>query len=120
MSHRSRVRTPQGVAMFDCYVGGPVGTGMFCFGRSAVSVPPGSHPCTVAILAQGTSWAVAVTQSFLYAVLLVCSVVWSGVVCDLAPWSPAGGAGVCSAVRFFVSLCFCVFVFVPSCLYLSC
>ena len=76
---------------------------------------PWSHPCTVAILAQGTCWAVAVTQAFLCAVLVVCSVVWSGVVCDLAPWSPAGGAGLCSGVRFFVSLCRCVFMCVLVC-----
>ena len=87
----------------------------FCFGRSAVSVSPGSHPCTVAILVQGTSWVVAVAQAFLCAVLVICSVVWSGVVCDWVPWSPAGGAGVCSAIRFFVSARICVFMFARVC-----
>ena len=87
----------------------------FCFGRSAMSVPPGSHPCTIAIVAQGASWVVALTTTFLCVVLVICSVVWSGVVCDLAPWSPTGGAGVCSGVRFFVSLCLCVFMCVRVC-----
>ena len=89
----------------------------FCFGRSAMSVPPGSHPCTVAIVAQGASWVVAVTTAVLCAVLVICNVVWSGVVCDLAPRSPTGGAGVCSRVRFFVSLCLCVFMCVRVCVF---
>ena len=70
MSHRSRVRTPQGVAMVACYVGGPVGPGMFCYNIlggqrcQCSALAPESWSCTVAILAQGTSWAVAVTQAF--------------------------------------------------------
>ena len=90
---------------------GVVWAGSKNIGPTFLTTPSG----TVAILVQGTSWVVAVTQAFLCAVLVICSVVWSGVVCGLAPRSPAGGAGVCSAIRFFVSVCICVFMCVRVC-----
>ena len=112
---RSRMLRGFGSAMFNSHVGGSVASGVFCCnirgGQRCQGrvVAPESQSCTVAILAQGTSWAVAVTQAFLCAVVVVDSVMRAGVVCGLTPRAAAGGAQLARThvSPFLVAPCVC-------------
>ena len=84
--------------LFDVHAGGSIAYGVFrCNIRGGQrcqcrALAPGSWSCTVAILAQGTSWAVAVTQAFFMCDGGHWEEVWLVVLCGLAPWTPAVGA----------------------------